>query len=596
MLFRRILILRSAQDDNASFRAALLARASFVRNRRFGENYPMQPRISHQPSDRDKAPWKAVALLALFAIWLFSGVLGRGPWKPDEPIYLGVLFSMVSGDAWWNPQIAGVLLDGELPFLHWLNAAIAYIPSLVFPLHEAARVSSVLWAMLALVSVALACRRWSGGHISYLAAIVLIGCIGIYDRVHTYAPDVAVFAAVALALYGTATLADSAKQATVALVCAIVLGFVSRSVLGFLVVGLPVLLLAFAPVYSMYRVALIRSFVLGSVVCALLLFAFAVRAPLAWTAWLESGAGLFFEDRDRFTPTYYLVTLLWFAWPLWPIAAWLVSLRIRGFAGGWQRGEFMAPVVFLGVGLAVVMLLAEPRTVYCLFFVPPLAVLAAFGVDTIRRTWYAMIDWFGILVLGIATIGLVLVSTGVYFGWPMSVSTWIWRFIPQFDASHVPWLGYVAALVGFLICVALIQPAHQHSRRALINWAGCVTFAWVVAQALLTPPADHVTSYRGAFAALDKAWPKDGCVNSVEFSTSQAASLHYFYRRITDPVDELAEVQCNYVLVQRWRNSPAAPPGDQFTLRAKAARAGDSSESYELYERTSAGSAAKATP
>jgi 4-amino-4-deoxy-L-arabinose transferase-like glycosyltransferase len=241
----------------------------------------MQPRINHQPSDRDKAPWKAVALFALLAIWLFSGIIGRGPWKPDEPIYLGVLHSMLAsgGDAWWSPQVAGVIVDGELPFLHWLNAFIAYVPNLILPLHEAVRVSAVLWAALAIAAVALACRRWSGGHISYLAAILVIGCLGVYDRVHSYVPDVTVFAAIAIALYATAELAHSARRATILLALAIVVAFMARSALGYLLVAMPALLLAFAPVYSMHRVALIRAVVLATVLCGLLLIAFAMRAP-----------------------------------------------------------------------------------------------------------------------------------------------------------------------------------------------------------------------------------------------------------------------------------------------------------------------------
>ena len=80
------------------------------------------------------------------------------------------------------------------------------------------------------------------------------------------------------------------------------------------------------------------------------------------------------------------------------------------------------------------------------------------------------------------------------------------------------------ALIAFVIWIALIQPAHQHARRAMINWAGCVTFLWIVAQALLISPANHIMSYRGVFSALDGKWPKSGCVNSVELSTSQAAN------------------------------------------------------------------------
>jgi 4-amino-4-deoxy-L-arabinose transferase-like glycosyltransferase len=557
----------------------------------------MQPRINHLPTDRDKAPWKRVALFALIAIWLLSGVIGRDPWKPDEPVYLGILHSMltVGGSSWWSPEIAGSLIDGDLPYLHWINAAIAYLPNLALPLHKAARVSSIVWAAIGIAAVALACRRWSGGNISYLAAIMTIGCIGLYDRAHSYVPDIAVFAAVAIALYGAAELAANVHRATLLLTLAIVVAFIARSALGFAVVALPVMLLAFAPVYSMHRVALIRAMVFGSVVCGLLLIAFALRAPGAFEGWVDAGAGLTFEERSRFAPSYYAVALLWFAWPVWPIAIWLVSLRVRGFAGGWQRGEVIAPAVFLITGLVAVCILAEPRAVYCLFFLPPFVVLAAFGVDTLKRTWYAMIDWFGILVLGTATIGLVLVSTGIYFNWPTPVARWIVRFVPGFSGD-VPWFGYAIALLGFMIALALIQPAHQHSRRALINWAGCVTVAWLVAQALLVAPADHVMSYRGTFAAVDKVWPTNGCVNSIELAPSQASLLNYFFRRTTEPVDEIDEVNCPFLLMQRWKREPAAPSADQFKLMFRAARPGDSSEAYELYERISAAKSAKATP
>jgi 4-amino-4-deoxy-L-arabinose transferase-like glycosyltransferase len=66
-------------------------------------------RINHQPTDRDKAPWKRAALFALIALWLVPGIFGRDPWKPDEPIFIGILHSMFvdGGNAWWSPQIGG---------------------------------------------------------------------------------------------------------------------------------------------------------------------------------------------------------------------------------------------------------------------------------------------------------------------------------------------------------------------------------------------------------------------------------------------------------------------------------------------------------
>jgi 4-amino-4-deoxy-L-arabinose transferase-like glycosyltransferase len=546
----------------------------------------MQPRINHQPTDRYKAPWKRVALFALIAIWLFSGLIGRDPWKPDEPIYIGVLHSMFSlgGAAWWSPEVAGVALDGELPFLHWINAFITYVPHLFLPLHEAVRFSSAFWAALGITFIAFACKRWSGGHISYLAAILTIGCVGLYDRAHVYIPDLAVFSAVAMAIYGAADLAQRPRRATLALATAIAIALMARSALGFTIIALPITLLAFAPIYSMHRVALFRAVFFGSVICAFLLFAFAKKSPEAFEAWIESGAGFSFEERTKYGPHAYLPTLLWFAWPAWPIAIWLVTLRVRGFAGGWMRGEVIVPAVFLTTALITASIFAEPRTLHALYFLPSMVILAAFGVDTLKRTWYAMIDWFGILVLGFATVGVVIVSFTLYFKWPTPIAQWAERFVPQFR-GEVPLFGYGIALLAFFIWIALIQPAHQHSRRALINWAGCVTFLWVVAQSLLTAPADYVTSYRGVFVDLNKSWPTAGCVNSIELATSQSALLHYFNQRVTIPIEEFGEATCPYVLMQRWRREPEAPPATKYQLIFQGHRPGDSSESFELYEQ-----------
>ncbi len=549
----------------------------------------MQPRINHQPTDRNKTRWKAVALFALIGFWLISGVVGREPWKP-EPVYIGILQSLLEqiasgGRDWWTPTVASVAQDNEIILIHWINAPLIFLAKLALPLHEAARVSSVIWTALGIASIALAARRWSGGHISFLAAIITIGCIGLYDRAHSYVPDIAVFAAMAFAIYGTAELATHPRRATALLTAAIVVAFAARSALGFVVVALPVLLLCFAPVFSMYRVALIRALVFATVICGFWIVAFALRDATGFDGWIDADFGLKLEDRERFGPTSYLSTLLWFAWPAWPIAVWLIVLRVRGFGGGWQRGEVVAPVIFFLSGYVSISLLTEPRDIHAVYLLPALIILAAFGVDTLKRTWYALIDWFGILVLGLTAIAAVLVASAIYYGWPPMIAERVIAYVPAFKGPS-PWLGYGVALVAFVIWIALIQPAHQHARRALINWAGCVTFLWVVAQALLIAPHNHIITYRGVFTELAKAWPKAGCVNSIELSTSQAAMLSYYTTYVTEPVDSASEAQCRFVLLQRYRGQPIPLPEPDYALRFRGNRPGDNFEAFELYEKT----------
>jgi 4-amino-4-deoxy-L-arabinose transferase-like glycosyltransferase len=548
----------------------------------------MQPRINHQPTDRNKARWKAVALCALVGFWLLSGIIGREPWKP-ETIYLGILQTLLDqiasgGRQWWAPMVAGVAQDNEIILIHWLNAPVVLLAKMALPLHEAARVSSALWSGLGIMAIALAARRWSGSHISYLAAIITLGCIGLYLPAHGYLPDIAVFAAMAFAMYGAAELASAPRRASALLTAAIVVAFAARSVLGFVVVALPIALLCFAPVFSMYRVALIRALLFGTVVCGFWVIAFSLRDMGGFEAWVDSDFGLKLEDREHFGPTSYLITLLWSAWPAWPIAVWLITLRVRGFGGGWQRGEVIAPVVFFVSGFVVISLLTEPRDIHALYLLPPVIILAAFGVDTLKRTWYALIDWFGIMVLGLTAIVAVVMASAIYYGWPPMMSQWLIGYVPGFTGT-LPWLGYGVAMLAFVIWIALIQPAHQHARRALINWAGCVTFLWIVAQALLAAPHNHTIAYRGVFTELEKVLPKSGCVNSIELSTSQAAMLQYYLGVVTEPIGEAGDAQCDFVLLQRYRGEPLGLPQPEYLLRFRGNRPGDSAEAFELYER-----------
>ena len=548
----------------------------------------MQPRINHQPTDRNKTSWKAVALFALISFWLFSGIVGREPWKP-EPVYIGILQSLLEqissgGRDWWTPTVADVAQDNEIILIHWLNAPLVLLAKMLMPLHEAARVTSVVWAALGIFAIALAAKRWSGGHISYLAAIISIGCIGLYELAHRYSPDIAVFAAMAFALYGCAELATHPRRATALLTAAIVVAFAARSALGYVVVALPILLLCFAPVFSMYRVALVRALVFATVICGFWVIAFSLRDASGFEGWIDADFGLKLEDRERFGPTFYLGTLLWFAWPAWPIAVWLITLRVRGFAGGWQRGEVVAPVIFFLSGFAAISILTEPRSIQALYVLPPLILLASFGVDTLKRTWYALIDWFGILVLGLTAIVAVVVASAIYYGWPPMIAQRITQYVPGFTGT-LPWLGYGVAMLAFVVWIALIQPAHQHARRALINWAGCVTFLWIVAQALLVAPHNHIIGYRAVFTDMAKAWPKTGCVSSIELSTSQAAMLSYYSGHITEPIEAATDAQCGFVLLQRYRGEPIGLPDLEYTLRFRGNRPGDNAEAFELYEK-----------
>ncbi len=547
----------------------------------------MVQRIAHTPTDRQKAPLKALGLFALMGFWLFSGIVGRDPWKPDEPTYVGILHALStgSGEGFWRAQVVDVAMPGELIFVHWLSLPLVWLTSTALPwlqLHEAARLVSVLWTALGIAAIAFSCRIWSGGHISYLAAILAIGCLGLYDRAHSYLPEIVLFAAVALAIHATAWLPDRAGWASLLLALAMLLAAMARGALGLLLILAPILVLMFAPVISAYRAALLRALIFAAVLVGVLAWGLSQANPQAWADYLNEGAGLQWGRSSRFAPWFYLTTLLWFAWPVWPVAIWLLSLRGRGFYGGWQRAEVVVPTVFAASGLSVLMLASEGRTALLLAILPPLIILAAFGVDTLKRTWYALIDWFGILVLGLTALAAVVVSSAIYLQWPPFIAQWMSRYVPGYTAP-MPWGGYGVALLAFLIWIVLIHPAQQHSRRAFINWAGCVTFLWIVVQALLLAPADYISSYRQSFQKLVELVPPQACIEALDWPPGALAMLAYHTQADVRTLPAGKPATCPYVIVLRSKDRSPASADPAWMKLGEITRPGDNSERFTLY-------------
>jgi 4-amino-4-deoxy-L-arabinose transferase-like glycosyltransferase len=548
----------------------------------------VQTRIAHHPTDRNKARWKAVTLLALIGFWLFSGITGRDPWKPDELTYVGILQHVAQGrDLVWWPRVGGSVVPGELALIHWATLPVAWLTSAWLELHEAARLATILWTASAIAALATATRHWSGGHISWLTAVLVIGCLGLYDRAHSYLPDVALFAAIAWAIAGSALLPDRSRIGVALITGAIVVAAAARGLHGFLLVVVPLAVLMAAPVLSAHRASLVRSLLLGASVCGVLAWGLWQADPAAFQQFLADGAGIQRGGRERLAPFFYGTTLLWFAWPVWPVAVWLVVLRGRGFYGGWQRAEVIVPAVFFLCGFVLLCVTSDAKAAFLLSLLPPLVVLAAFGVDTIKRTWYGLIDWFGILVLGLTALVTVLVSSALYLKWPPNLAQWMTRYVPNFQDAP-PWMGYAVALIAFVIWLALIQPAQQHARRAFINWAGCVTFLWVVVQALLIRPADYISSYRATFERLLGEVPVNACVSALAVPSGQTAMLAYHGARPIRSAATAATVDCPFVVVLRDRGGPEPTIDRRWQMLASAARPGDNSERYTLYRNPAA--------
>lgn len=77
---------------------------------------------SAQASSLAKPTEKPWMLLLLCFIWLWPGILGHDPWKPDEPFVLAVAQGMLDSGNWLLPTLNGAPYLENPPLYYWLAA------------------------------------------------------------------------------------------------------------------------------------------------------------------------------------------------------------------------------------------------------------------------------------------------------------------------------------------------------------------------------------------------------------------------------------------------------------------------------------------
>jgi hypothetical protein len=115
--------------------------------------------------------------------------------------------------------------------------------------------------------------------------------------------------------------------------------------------------------------------------------------------------------------SYFFKYSIWFAWPAWPFAAWAIY--------AWRRQEralhIALPSAFL-IGFIVLALMSQNSEESLLLpLLPPIAILAAFGLPTMKRSAINAVDWFAVTVLT-GTAGFI------WLGWIAANRLWARKF------------------------------------------------------------------------------------------------------------------------------------------------------------------------
>lgn len=535
----------------------------------------------------------ALMTALLCALWMIPGLIGHDPWKPQEAAIFGVVFELMQGGDWVVPMLAGEPFLRHPPLYYLVAAGAGQALSPLFSPHDAARLINVVFGGLTFWLLArtasLSRPDATARDTSWIAPMLLLGCVGLLLPAHQVVPDNGLVTAFALGAWAMTRSLGRPAVGGIALGGAIGLAFLTRGLGGALmlaIAGLALPALSAGHRSRRHLVTVAAALLVAAPLVAVWPLALHARDPALFVDWLYGnelarlfGLGRLASERD--SPFYYLGVLPWFAFPALPFAAWALYSCRRAIA----TPPIAVPLVLFLATLVVSSLAHDARELYALPMLVPLALLAVPGVPTLRRSPAYLFFWFSIMFFAFFIAVVWFYWLAVDYGIPARVS----RHMADMEPGYLPVrsAGLILAAAAFTIAwVLLMFNVRRSPERPFVAWAsGCTAFVGVL-MTLMVAWVDNAKSYRTMIGTLATALPVErGCIGSISLGESQRALLHYFagIRTLRYETSGAAE-RCDLVLTQGNADGSGTMTAP-WQLQWQGNRPGDPRERYRLYRR-----------
>jgi 4-amino-4-deoxy-L-arabinose transferase-like glycosyltransferase len=511
----------------------------------------------------------ALALLLLAGLYLLVGVTGHDPWKSEDAIHIGIAYGFLMDGNWLFPQIAGEPWPHTAPLYHWVAALLGRVFGDLLAFHEAARLATTLFGALFLFALTQAARAFHGVHAGQSAPLLAMGTLGLLLPMHEAQPAIAGLAFAALAYWGAALILQGRRVGTLLLGSGIGLAFPAHGLVG-LIMAITVLA---APTFQRDGKSLALALLIAIPLIAawpLLLF---LHAPELWHSWWQNEIAE--ATSARGLPTLrHLEQMAWAAWPVLPLAFWSIWLHRH------KAASLAMPLLGLLIPLAW-FLTGSSRSLALMPLLLPLILLAAAGVDRLRRGAANAFDWFGIMTFSFFAGLIWLGASAQALDWPPRIAYNFEKLAPGHDVHYsLPALGFAGALT---LAWVLSWRISRASWRGSLHWAGGITLLWALVATLWLSWVDHGTSYRPLAVSLRAALPEAvDCIERRGISAAQRASLDYFVGLRTAPPVRSGDPSCGWRLTIDDRGR--APPAG-WASHWQGQRPSDRRESWYLERR-----------
>ena len=521
--------------------------------------------------------------------WIFPGLAGHDPWKPDEAQTFGVVYHLLVSHDWVVPMLAGEPHLEKPPLVYLSAAFFGVLLSPLMPLHDAARMVSGAYMALTFLFVGLTANELYGRGKSWIAPLMLLGCGGLLLRAHQLVTDVGLLCGIAMAFYA---LALSARRPLLS-------GFWLGTGLGVMVYStglveplMVLLVILILPVVSSHWRT--RRYATTVLIAMVVMLPWAVAWPMAlhsrspelfaewfWTENLLRLKGMFSIGPEDET-FYHLRNLPWFAWPALPFALW--SLWHEGRAG-LKRPGIVLPLAGFIVFFLFISALGAGREIYGLPMLLPLCLLATVSLEKLPRGAMNAYYWFAIMLFTFFAFVGWFYWMAIDFGVPNRLWKHMMKLQPDYFSAAHPFAILVAVLITAAWFVLLFN-IKRTAERPVAIWAAGVTTIWALIGLLLVNYIDTGKTYRTMVAQLTAALPPQyGCIYSQSLGEPQRAMLYYFGNVTTERLEKNGpRPDCDLLITQdNWKTPGEIGPPWQIVWQGR--RPGDKQERYRLYRQ-----------
>ncbi|MBT8593514.1 hypothetical protein G6687_03615 [Polynucleobacter paneuropaeus] len=554
-----------------------------------------------------------IIIFALTLVYGFAGLFFRDPWKNEDAIGFGGMWTLFRGNTfdWIVPHLAGRELSLGAPFPYWLGGALIRLFGPWVGAANAARLYSAICFFATAVAIWYATyllgrrpevqpmafavggqpdRKSYGMTLADGALLIFLACIGLAQNAHETTPMMAQLMGIGFILYGTVRGLDKPWQGGLWTGLGLMIVILSSNLTLSLIMVSSTIIAVLASNAKLRLRWTLTSTILGLIGFAIwpaLWYGFNLSPELRHVAEVGWRNMPVMRSSISLDSIGFLSVNFWaYAWPVWPLAA--ISLAHWGTnksAGAWRAPHLAIPLsLFIG-SLIYVLFRVEANEHDLMILIPSLAIIGAFSLPILKRNLISFIDWFAMLSFTVIAIAVWVIWFAKVTGYPESTAANLARLLPGFQAQ-LNWLAFFIALAITGVWLAIVRwrtsRAPKEIWRCLIISASGTTLMWVLLMTLWLPTINYAKTYRYVAARLSQVISTNtGCVNTSSLGLSQLASFDYFTK-----LDLRDDPNCPWMLTHSQSEAQAFSSlnDKKLVLIWEDRRAADRDERLRLYE------------